>query len=357
MRIPIEELAQGMIIYEDIYNSGGSLIINNGFSVQNVAIVQNILRQNDVKTVKVLILPAAEEESEIQKQVRESIHHEIESFHEDFRHRASQINEKLKSENRGIDSDFLQKFLEEALEESKDNYLNIFQLIQKTKAMEDYIFSHCYTVALTARRLGEWLKLKESELKELTLSALLSAIGKTLVSEEILNKKGSLSDSEMAEMRKYPDYSLKLLENIPLSRSIHDGIRFHHERSDGSGYPMGLAGDNIPLFARIIAVADVYVALTSNRPHRRMYTPFEAMHIMESDFRHSLDITILTTFLKKISGSYIGNPVVLSDGQKGRIIFMPPHNYARPVVKIDGTSHLVDLSLAANRNLHIAEFQ
>lgn len=357
MKLPINELSSGMIIGEDIHTSNGSLIINKGFVVKNAALIKNILNQNNISSVEILSEDTSSEESELQRQVNLSIHEEIQNFHDDFQDHTAQINSQIIKVSSGdSNTDFFYNFLDKAVSSSKENRLNIFQLMQKTKTIDDLTFSHCYAVSLTANELGEWLGLKGPDLKELTLAALLSDVGKSVVPHNILFKEEPLSDEERTQVEYHVIHSLELLENLPLSDVVRSAIRSHHEKTDGSGYPDKLKGDEIPYFARIIAVADIYVALTSKRPYRRIYTPFEAMQILESNYLDKLDVSILTTFLKRISDSYVGNPILLSNGQTGTIVFMTPRNYLRPVVKIDGENKIIDLSLKENESIHIAEF-
>lgn len=357
MRLSIKELSDGMIIDEDIYTASGNLILNKGFFIEKPHLVKNILEQNDVSFVKVLIVPHQNDKTTTEKEIKETIKEEIRSFHEHFQENTSRIRDRVDEIVSGNTSiDFFQDFLDKALTSSNDNFLNIFQLMQKTKSSDDITFSHCYAVAMTTNTLGKWLGLQGDDLEDLTLAALLSDVGKTMVPNEILYKQGPLNEEEDLLAKNHVSYSGKLLEKVDLSSQIRSAIQFHHEREDGSGYPFGLVGDEIPYFAKIIAVADVYVALTSKRPYRRLYTPFEAMHILERDFIKTLDVTILTTFLKKISASYLGNPITLSNGQRGTIIFIGPHNYARPVIQIDDIDVVIDLSLDSNKDLYITEF-
>lgn len=357
MKVSIQEITNGMIVGEDIYTSAGSLIINKGFVVKNPALIKNILSQNNIPEIEIIPEEKMAHETELQRQVHQSIHEEIQNFHEDFQDHTAQINSQiLKVSSGDSGTDFFYDFLDKALSSSKENHLNIFQLMQKTKTIDDLTFSHCYAVSLASNELGEWLGLKGAELKELTLAALLADVGKSIVPHEILFKEEPLTEKERSAVEYHVVHSLELLQNLPLSDIVRSAIRSHHEKIDGSGYPDKLKGDQIPYFARIIAVTDIYVALTSKRPYRRIYTPFEAMQIMESHYLDKLDVSILTTFLKRISDSYVGNPVLLSNGKTGKIVFMTPRNYLRPVIKMDEDDQIIDLALKENKDIYIAEF-
>jgi putative nucleotidyltransferase with HDIG domain len=116
-----------------------------------------------------------------------------------------------------------------------------------------------------ARKLG----LPESDVENVRMAALLHDLGKVTVPDDILKKPGRLSEEEMEIIRKHPTHGARMIESIEPMREARDIIRHHHEYYDGSGYPDGLKGENIPLGARIIAVADAFDAMTTNRPYRK----------------------------------------------------------------------------------------
>jgi HD-GYP domain-containing protein (c-di-GMP phosphodiesterase class II) len=119
--------------------------------------------------------------------------------------------------------------------------------------------------------------LNSEQLKALERGALLHDIGKIGVSDTILHKPGKLTDEEWAVMRTHPDIGAHIVNRIPFLQDCMPVVHYHHERWDGSGYPFGLKGDEIPIYARIFAVADVFDALTSNRSYRKRSTPAEAI--------------------------------------------------------------------------------
>ena len=116
----------------------------------------------------------------------------------------------------------------------------------------------------------------------------------------------------------------------------------HHERKDGSGYPYGLRGNRIGKDARIVAVADFYEALTSNRPYRQKVSPFEAIKIFEASGMETYDLSVAMTFFKNIVNCYIGEKVKLSDGRIGEIVYVPPYDLINPIIKIG--EEIIDLS-------------
>jgi HD-GYP domain-containing protein (c-di-GMP phosphodiesterase class II) len=136
-------------------------------------------------------------------------------------------------------------------------------------AKDPYTRGHSERVALIARRLGKEMGLPEDELRTIHLSGLLHDIGKIGVDDRILRKAGALTDEEFEQIKKHPTIGYNILSGLKNLRPVLPGVRNHHENYDGSGYPDGLAGEEIPLLARVLAVADGYDAMGSDRPYRK----------------------------------------------------------------------------------------
>lgn len=190
--------------------------------------------------------------------------------------------------------------------------------------------------------LGKWLGLKSSQIDDLIKAAILHDIGKVKIPEKILNKKGKLSDEEFEIMKKHPVHSYEIaLDSQKLSFDILKAILLHHEKENGSGYPLMVRGDKIPLYAKIIGICDVYDALTSERVYKGRMSPFDAFKIIELDGYELFDVKVMLTFLQNISNYYIGTDVVLNNGDIGQVVYINPRNISYPIVKIG--SEYIDL--------------
>jgi HD-GYP domain-containing protein (c-di-GMP phosphodiesterase class II) len=141
-------------------------------------------------------------------------------------------------------------------------------LVEVVEARHAYTHGHSARVATLAVRIGEAVGMAPEQLRRLHQTAVLHDVGKIAVPDSLLNRPGPLTPEEFAVMATHTVVGDQLVSRIPPLSFAHSGIRWHHERLDGSGYPDGLRGDAIPLDARIIAVADVYDAMTSERPYR-----------------------------------------------------------------------------------------
>jgi len=160
-------------------------------------------------------------------------------------------------------------------------YLNTVKaLAAAIDAKDEYTHGHSFRVAKYSVAIGRKMDVGPEQLTDLEIAAYMHDLGKIGVSEKILGKPGKLTEEEFAEIKKHPVLTNKILEPIELSRLIVDAAVQHHERLDGRGYPNGLKGDEISSFAKIIAVADVFDALTSSRPYRDAMTVEDALGIL-----------------------------------------------------------------------------
>jgi putative nucleotidyltransferase with HDIG domain len=220
---------------------------------------------------------------------------------------------------------------------------DIFTFIGFIKESDEHTFHHCVNVSLLCNLFGRWLGLKTDELMELTTSGMLHDIGKTEIPNEILNKKGKLTDEEFAVMKKHPVYGYRMLQKQDIPESIKMGALMHHEKMDGSGYPMGAKGEQIGKLARIIAICDIYDAMTANRVYRSKICPFEVIKMFETKVYGELDTQYLLIFLQNIAYTYIGRWVKLTDGQEAEVVFINGAQLSRPIVRTTD-DQFIDLS-------------
>jgi diguanylate cyclase (GGDEF)-like protein len=168
-----------------------------------------------------------------------------------------------------------------ALEESYTATLNAFSGMLEARDHETE--GHSERVVAYATAIGRAIGLSDNDLAALGIGALLHDIGKVGVSDAILRKPGALTPEEWAEMRQHPEIGHRMTSAIPFLHSASPVVRHHHERWDGAGYPDGLRGEDIPLMARVFAVADAYDAMLSDRPYRRGLAPEEALRRLQQD--------------------------------------------------------------------------
>lgn len=178
---------------------------------------------------------------------------------------------------------------------SLDSALRSLAAIAEERDRE--LAGHSERVAENSVRIGQELGLSSNELHKLWWAGLLHDLGKIGVAESILNKPGPLNDVELVEVQKHPDYGASILSAFGGDvADISKAVRFHHEKWNGSGYPLGIVGDAIPLSARVLAVADVFEALTSRRAYRSALTPEQAaIYILRESGQH-FDPSVVKAF-------------------------------------------------------------
>lgn len=159
----------------------------------------------------------------------------------------------------------------------------LFTLAESIEARDPYTRGHCERLAETSARLGERTGIPEEDIKALRWAGIVHDVGKIAVPDAILLKPGPLTPEEMSVIRKHPEAGERICAPLKAFRSVLPIIRHHHEKFDGSGYPDGLRGESIPLTARILQLADVFDALTWDRPYRTAITSEMALDLMNEE--------------------------------------------------------------------------
>ncbi|MBI5206486.1 MAG: HD-GYP domain-containing protein [Candidatus Firestonebacteria bacterium] len=202
------------------------------------------------------------------------------------------------------------------------------------KTHDNYTFLHSLNVCLMSASLGILLEYNQLALFDLALGALLHDIGKILIPVNILNKPGKLSDEEFNVMKTHTKKGFDILKNnTPLKPISFCITLMHHERFDGSGYPQNLSDKQIHEFSRIVAIADVYDALTSDRPYRTRLMPEEAIKIMIKE-TGKYDPKFFEVFKKHIILYPVGSSVQLSTGDYAFVIGHHPMLPEKPIIRI-----------------------
>lgn len=175
------------------------------------------------------------------------------------------------------------------------------QLLDEVKAKDPFTFHHCCRVGRNSRRLAKAIGLNEFEQAILEYSGLFHDIGKARIPTEILVKPGRLDKNEIEIMKSHPTLSAEMiqhLDHVPFFRFMLPGIKYHHEKIEGSGYPNALRGDAIPLFARVIAVVDSFDAMTNARPYRNPLPEEKAVHELREFSGRQFDFHLVKAFLE-----------------------------------------------------------
>lgn len=204
-------------------------------------------------------------------------------------------------------------------------------------------YFHSLNVSILSLITGREMGMEEDQLKALGTGALMHDVGKLKIPKKVLLKKPPLSKAEQDYMRMHPQFGFDMTFGLAnVSQPILDVILQHHERISGKGYPQGLTGDRINLFAAVTAVADFYDNLCNRRIDERKYTPHEAVSLMYQNYRSELRTDILVSFIRGIGVYPPGTLVELSDGNRGMVIALGKDTKIKPTVLVYAEKEPVD---------------
>jgi putative nucleotidyltransferase with HDIG domain len=232
----------------------------------------------------------------------------------------------------------------------------------RIKEKDEYTYMHSISVGVLMISLGKHLGFNMQVLKEVGIGAMFHDLGKMIVPQEILTKEGKLTESEFEMIKKHAEYSRKLLEqNHGISDTAITMAAQHHERMDGTGYPLGLKGDEISYYSKAVAIADVYDAMTSKRSYQDKSLPTEVLKKMYEWSSYHYDRTLVEQFIRCVGIHPVGTLVRLESGLIGVVLQNGEKNLLQPVVQIvyntknGGFVRLpyeIDLSQPSSRNVN-----
>ena len=361
-RIKTSELVPGMIIAEDVYNYNNQLILPRGMELTDKSITKLEFYSILYVNVKKFENQKTAEKSEIEQVIEQdklSYSEKITNSESYIKFRASFVEEvaQIKNSindvverNAPINTDTLLSEVDRlvTLDTSATSY-SVFDMLHNMREFDDATFVHCLNVSLISTVFAKWLKLSPEDVKMASVCGLLHDIGKLKIPEEIITKPSRLTDQEYNIIKKHTIEGYNILKKQQIDEHIKNAALMHHEKYDGTGYPLALRGDKIDYFARLVAIADVYDATTSARVYRGPLCPFKVIELFEQEGYDKYDAKMIMVFLENIVNTYMNNQVRLSNGKIGEIVFINKMHLAFPMVKCG--DEFIDLSI--NKDVHI----
>lgn len=293
-----------------------------------------------------------------------SVNIEVDTFEEPSHHEKIQASPKFKAFKKGfaknvtelkgqlndivernspINVDAMLAPTMKLLSSEGDNTFGVFDMLHNMRQFDDLTYTHSMNVALICNVFAKWLGLSNEEAKLATACGMLHDIGKLKIDDSIIKKPGKLTDAEYARIKAHPVEGYKILQHQNINEHIKNSALMHHEKCDGTGYPLKLTADKIDSYAKLVAIVDVYDAMTSARVYRGALCPFTVIELFENEGLHKYDIVYIMTFLENVINTYIDNRVLLSDGRVGVIKWIDKNNLSKPMVQLVDQS-FVELS-------------
>ncbi|MER1987752.1 MAG: HD-GYP domain-containing protein [Solibacillus sp.] len=218
---------------------------------------------------------------------------------------------------------------------------------------KDYVYHHCIATGLISAVITQKLGYNRAMATQMAMAGMLADCGMSKIPVRIREKKSSLTSQEFEEVRRHPYYSHLLVKDLPmLKEMMKEAIYQHHERLDGSGYPNGDRIGSISNFAQVIAVADVFHAMTSERLYRSKESPFKVIEMIKESEFGKFDIKVVQALMDIVVDLPIGTKIELSNLERGEVMFINRYAPTRPLVKLSRTGEIIDLS--TKRSFHIS---
>lgn len=355
LRILTSQATPGMIIADDVYTSANHLIIPAGTTITNRTITR--LKFYSIHQITISVedgvdeLPFAIPQEMMTYSEKVKNTPEFKAFNASIEKSAEHVRDQISNlveKNTPVDEDALLADIGSALSNAR-NGMHVFDMLHSMRNYDDETYMHSVNVALISNVLGRWLNFTRRDLDTVTMCGLLHDIGKLMIPPEIIKKPGPLTDAEYDTVKTHPVRGYNVLRAQKANIHVQMSAMMHHERCDGTGYPMGIKGDQIDRFAKIVMIADVYEAMTAARIYRGPLCPFEAISIFESEGLAKYDTRAVMTFLEHVNQTYLNNNVRLSDHSEGVIVMMNPTRLSRPVIQVG--DRFIDL--AKEPNLYI----
>ncbi|MBD3585787.1 HD-GYP domain-containing protein [Salinimonas sp. HHU 13199] len=362
--ISINQLRPGMIV-KKIIEQNGSVKVTSSGRVSSEDVIQ-ALKKKGVKKLQVELPrqdgPASANVSS-KKQSTAKTTFAAEIVTAEKLHRKGKYIQKvlLNAVSKGLafDEQIPREFSQQ-LVASMDRNPDALLCLTKIKEKDDYLLEHSLNVAIILANFARHIGMDNEAIQELAYAGFLHDLGKIQIDDAILHKPGRLTDVEMEEMKKHVTYGVEALKSATIAPHLIRVVSEHHERLDGRGYPLGKQAEDISQDGRMLAIADMFDALTADRCYKAGMSSQKAIKILLSEAPERLDKALLDQFIKCMGVFPVGSLVKLSN-QKLAMVLKQNASLAKPVVKVFyslGGNHFLepkDIDLSTDDRIHIEQ--
>jgi HD-GYP domain-containing protein (c-di-GMP phosphodiesterase class II) len=358
MEIKVSQLVPGCILTEDVIGKTRQPIISKDTVITSEHIL--ILKRFLIHQVKVSTTLANGKSFGVkvneflnEEQIKQN---QKLSFQEHYDHALIQSKHHFSQwqNNMPINIPEIRQFLLPLFESAEEIGIEVYKLYQHVTA-EDYLYHHSISLGILSSFLARKVGYEKGESIQIGLAGFLSNVGMAKIDPRIITKGESLTETEKEEIKDHPKYSYLAVQSV---QTITDAVKLailqHHERLDGSGYPIGIIGDKIHKYARIVAICDTYNSMTSDRLYMKGKSSFKAMNELEKSQFGKLDLHITQVFVQSFVSYSLGEKVQLSNAQIGRITFIDRRTLTSPVILLEDNDEI--LSLEDHQNVSIVDF-
>lgn len=355
IKIPVSQLKPDMVIADSVYTFNNQLIIQEGTKLSDKIITR--LKFYSVDLVRIKVEDSTPDQIPAEPLMKELYHEklkgteEFKEFNENVQNMTGHIKyvmQDIIDGNNKIDLLSLYYEMNNIISSSR-NGLHVFDMLHCMHDHDDQTYAHSVNVSIICKILATWLGFSKRDVETATLCGLLHDIGKVTIPNDILLKPAKLTDEEYSTVKTHAIRGYELLRPLDINIHIKMSAMMHHERCDGSGYPMGLHAQQIDKFAKIVMIADVFEAMTNARVYRGPLCPFEVISIFETEGLTKYEPKYIMTFFDHITQLYLHNTIRLNTGEIGEIVLMNRNNLTRPVIRIDDKF----IDLATNQDLFV----
>ena len=336
-RVKTALLVPGMVIAKDVHNANNILVIGKNtvltdeyitkltfHSIYSVYIKEEVVQEQKTPANEKSFAHSRVKDSAEFKEFKKSYEKAVVKLESTFHDIISMQSQKI-----GISE--LCRQATDMLDDTRGG-IHVFDILHNMRDYDDSTFNHSMNVALICNVFADWMHMSDMEKEIATVCGLLHDIGKLRIPDRIVKKTARLTDEEYELIKTHPMEGYNILFESRFISSVQNAALMHHERSDGSGYPLGLKGNQIDKFAKMVAIADVYDAMTAARVYRGALCPFKVIEMFEKEGFTMFDPEYMLVFLENIVQTYLRNWARLSNGREGEIVMLNKQKLSRPVI-------------------------